>query len=333
MSTFFMTHSDLGLPLPPFSLPPPLPLHQPMDVLGHKINFDATKSGCPGKAEDGKGRCRSPVAQPLRHRQLPASFWQEPNVPRSHPGYPFLVHPLHLQHLQALWAAGSAGTPIPGGHVLDVGGSRDSSSTGSSSKQSGHVHKEFLERLQSAQVRGYDLAASRFPITEFLFYNYGLRSYLDQTSGAGSETSSASGPGRHLHHLSRSAACPGLRPEGSTGKMAVPKFCVGQRGSPGGSPTEGVAGGGGGGGGGGGSTFPTLCPYLGYNCHNLHSPAPHTLRDCVMGQSAAAASSSSSSSSSSSVFEAMRGRDVRQPWKPAAGRTVSAYSGRYHPFA
>lgn len=41
------------------------------------------------------------------------------------------------------------------------------------------VHKDFLGRLQSAQARGYDkaYAASRhFPISHFLFYNYGLRS-------------------------------------------------------------------------------------------------------------------------------------------------------------
>ena len=247
-------------------------------------------------------------------------------MPRGCPGYPVLPYPLHLTHA---WAADPASGPTSStGHANDGSSScgGGGGGGGGGGKQAGHVHKEFLERLQSAQVRGYDLAASRFPIAEFLFYNYGLRSYLDPSSAGAEPPPSSLALAGHAQRLpGPSPARSGVRSgDGVTGKAMGPKFSAAGHRAQGsllrvGGGTNGNAGLG----------FPTLCPYLGYNCPNLRSASPHRVWDCVLGQAAAA----SSLSSSSSVCDGVGGLSVGQLWKPVGDRTASVYPARYHPFA
>lgn len=256
------------------------------------------------------------MTQPLRNRQLPASFWQEPNVPQGSPGYPFLPYPFHINHFHSAWAD-PAGASSSSGQANEGG----RGGNGGSGNRTGHVHKEFLERLQSAQVRGYDLAASRFPITEFLFYNYGLRSYLDPTSAGADSPLALAGSAHRLR--GPSPTCSAFRSDGASGKSSIPKFSGAGQQAQGallripGAESGNVA-----------LTFPTLCPYLGYNCPNLHSGSPHRFWDCVLGQAAAA-----SSLSSSAVSEAASGQSVGPLWKPVGDRTASVYPRRFHPFA
>ncbi|XP_067681878.1 uncharacterized protein [Haliotis asinina] len=77
---------------------------------------------------------------PLRQRHLPASFWKEPNVPKN----------------QML-----SGMPPLNWH------------------QQGLEYKDFIDRLQVAQAHGLGAMGSRFPITEFLYYNYGMKNRAD----------------------------------------------------------------------------------------------------------------------------------------------------------
>ncbi|XP_071080933.1 uncharacterized protein [Haliotis cracherodii] len=77
---------------------------------------------------------------PLRQRHLPASFWKEPNVPK---------HQMVPGMLPFNWY------------------------------QQGHEYKDFLDRLHIAQAHGLGAVGSRFPITEFLYYNYGMKNRMD----------------------------------------------------------------------------------------------------------------------------------------------------------
>lgn len=256
----------------------------------------------------GNGRSRSPLV-PLRNRQLPASFWQEPNVPRGY-SYPFWAHSFPFHPFSVGWNGFSSTASSV------ASGVKDNSSTGSSnnsSKQTTEVHssKEFLARLQSAQAWGYDVASSRFPITEFLFYNYGLKSYLQP-----SESFAPEGPRR----TPQLPCLPSSTPEDHVIKGDSSRFGDG-------NPPRGTS-----------LAFPTLCPYLGYNCPNLHSQTPHRFWDCVLSQKVSTTDDSSVTSSSlastslSMLSRPSRISPVGQLWKPVAGRTESVYPRRYHPF-
>ncbi|KAL8619924.1 hypothetical protein ACOMHN_015207 [Nucella lapillus] len=277
-------------------------------------------------SSNSKGRSRSPIVQPLRHRQLPASFWQEPNVPRGHLAYPHLPYPFPFRH----WVAPPSCPSSSSSCSSSTPAASEGRGGGVPGKQRGvQEHKEFLDRLQSAQVRGYDLAASSFPITHFLFYNYGLRSYLNSSSSVSAQLPPPLHPPLSPHPHSCSSA---LRPEdtaaaaNSRNSAGTVKTAPSRESGPHPRLVDSVCGF-------AGLTYPTVCPYLGYSCPHLHSGRPHRLWDCVLGQAAAA---SSSSSSSLSLLEESRVGQTGggSMWKGSGGgRTASAYPGRYHPFA
>lgn len=306
---------------------------------------------------------------PLRDRQLPASFWQEPNVPR---GYPFPCYPYDLQlfhpTVEENWglkyagmstamaletnpsklpsivgdaASSDANASAAAGMAGGGGGGGGGSKKGSFRTQSS---KEFLERLQRAQARGYDLALSRFPITEFLFYNYGLKSYGLTPSSEQPASSFGESPLRCSYLLGTSVLDStayniprpdvGVLPGGvCSDGLAVANVGASEGSLAGGSTVPAAK-----------LTFPTLCPYVGYSCRNLHKQAPHRFWDCVLGVSspvlappalvstgAGALSLSLSSSEKSSMPEAVT-NDMFAGWKPVVGRSLSFHPGRYHPF-
>ncbi|KAK6182631.1 hypothetical protein SNE40_010272 [Patella caerulea] len=83
-------------------------------------------------------------AIPLRQRPLPASFWQEPNrqtVPKMTDIFPFFLNPAYPRTLSEQMAA----------------------------------YKLYLDKVQTCPPMGLMSPMSRYPITEYLHHNYGLK--------------------------------------------------------------------------------------------------------------------------------------------------------------
>ena len=79
---------------------------------------------------------------PLRQRHLPASFWQEPNVPRFH------FDNAYFHGLCFNW------------------------------QEQTQSYKAFVERLQTAHRHRIDNFSSQYPITDFLYHKYGMKDTL-----------------------------------------------------------------------------------------------------------------------------------------------------------